>query len=79
MSEADFTLLKQLARETRDGVKRIGDRQKALEEKVTEGFANLRAHDFTHHTDMALMERRVTALEAEIERISTAQGINTDE
>ncbi len=82
MSDVDFELLERLIREARDESRltrtELGERISALGNKVTEGFVNLRAHDFTHHTDMAMMERRVSDLELAIQRISHAEGINTD-
>lgn len=79
MSDVNFELLTSLIRETRDAVLRVENRQKVLEDKVDVGFTNLRAHDFTHHTDMAMMERRVTDLEVAIDRINHTEGINAPE
>ncbi|MGB0719705.1 MAG: hypothetical protein ACPGRX_04480 [Bdellovibrionales bacterium] len=81
-----FELLEKLMKETRDAAvrsekasDRAVEKVNALEYQIAEGFANLRSHDFTHHTDMAMMERRVAHLETEVERLSRAQGINADE
>ena len=82
MSEVDFELLERVMREARDESRatrsELGTKIDKLSFEIGEGFAIMRNHAYAQHAEMQHMERRISALEAEVDRLNHAQGINAD-
>ncbi len=68
-TNVDFELMQRLLRENNAQIS-------GLRSEVREGFASLKAHDYALHRDFEQIERRVFDLEAQVKRLSHAQGIN---
>ncbi|MEL6170395.1 MAG: hypothetical protein AAFR02_00070 [Pseudomonadota bacterium] len=75
--QLNFDLLEKLVTQSWDETRSVRQELHALTVKVDEGFKNTRVHDFAHHSDMEVMERRVGDLELDVERLKQTNGINT--
>lgn len=60
-------------------LKDIQDRLNRLENQQRDGFASLRSHISTLHTDQTMTLRRLGDNETDIERLKSAVGINTED
>lgn len=67
----DFELMMRLLKENRNDIKEMSSR-------MAEGFASMRSHQHTIHTDIYHHERRIAELESEVERLKTAIGVNQE-
>ena len=66
----DFELMERLIKDNNAQIKGLRNEQR-------EGFATLKAHDYAQHRDIQQMENRIAALEAQVDHLSTAQGLET--
>lgn len=72
MSEEPHHIILDHLRHLRDGQGRI---EKSLDD-VRTSIETLHAHDYAQHADMGEVRRRLDELEAQVERLNTAQGVN---
>jgi len=75
--QLNFDLLEKLITQARDESRSTREDVRAFRAEMNEGLKNMRVHDFAHHSDMELMERRVGDLELDVERLKQTNGINT--
>jgi len=83
MNEVDWTLLQKTVAEARDESRETRRVLSTAIDKIAfemrEGFAIMRNHAYTQHQEIEGIERRISDLEHQVERLNHAQGINTDE
>jgi hypothetical protein len=83
MTDIDFTLLEKTVAESRDESRETRKVLIAAIDKMAfemkEGFAIMRNHAYTQHQEIEGLERRLTDVEHQLERLSRAQGINADD